>query len=131
MSKNEVETLLQAQYNNELSKEAIEVALKEIDVNGDRAITYDEFLTWACEKGYERLSSDKAQVKARLHVAHLFDDIDVNTNGWISTEDVPKLVANLQVHGLYTKTLETFQCSLDKDGDGKIQFKEIIMNLEK
>ena len=68
MSKNEVETLLQAQYNNELSKEAIEVALKEIDVNGDRAITYDEFLTWACEKGYERLSSDKAQVKARLHV---------------------------------------------------------------
>jgi Ca2+-binding EF-hand superfamily protein len=37
---------LQAQYNNDLSEDSLAVAIKEMDVDGDSKITYDEFLTW-------------------------------------------------------------------------------------
>lgn len=129
MTRNEVEVLLHAQFGSKLPADAVSIALKEMDVNGDDQVTMDEFLAWAIDMGYQRLSDNADALNARMLAAKLFDQYDTDRCGNIDSKEIQSLYKDLVDNKLYSGTSAEFLAALDDNKDGKIQFVELMNHL--
>ena len=56
-----------------LTEAALDIALRQLDHDGDKKITYEEFLHWKRSSAFEHLALDDATLQQRLFVAETFD----------------------------------------------------------
>ena len=89
----------------------------------------DEFLAWAIDMGYQRLSANAEAINARMHAAKLFDKYDTDRCGNIESKEIQSLYKDLVDNKLYSGTSDEFLAALDDNKDGKIQFVELMNHL--
>ena len=56
-----------------LTGENLDIALRQLDYNGDNRITYEEFLAWKKTSDFHSLALDDAKLQHRLYIADTFD----------------------------------------------------------
>jgi hypothetical protein len=56
-----------------LTDTALDIALRQLDHDGDKKITYEEFLRWKGSSAFENLALDDSTLQQRLYIAETFD----------------------------------------------------------
>ena len=104
------------------SKEEIEQILKEIDINNDRQIYFNQFLKIMAK----RLKNDKDDEEKYLK--SLFNELDRNKNGLISLHEIKYIVSHSKENeDINDKEIELMMKEADNDGDGLISFEEFML----
>jgi calcium-dependent protein kinase len=107
------EGLKEKGYN--MAKEKVEELVNSIDVNGDRALDYSEFI--AATLQLHKATREDNMVK-------LFQYFDKDESGYISKRE---LVQVLQEMGMQSSlNVEELIASVDQDDDGHINFEEFV-----
>ena len=103
------------------SKEEIEQILKEIEINNDGEIYFNQFLKIMAK----RLKKDKDDEDKYLK--SLFDELDRNKNGLISLHEIKYIVSHSKENeDINDKEIEFMMKEADTDGDGLISFEEFM-----
>lgn len=100
-----------------------------IDKNNDGCIQYDEFVDWICQ------SDKKAPAEAAFHrfavddssaqIADAFRKFDTNGDGIIERSELAAVLMNIS--DVWDEaSVDALATSLDKDGDGHIQYDEFV-----
>ena len=92
-------------------------ALKEMDVDGDGQISYEEFLTAVV---------DRQLVQHQQKVWWAFCEYDLDGDGKITREE---LQAALALHGESPERLNAYIAEFDLDGDGALDYHEFMKML--
>jgi WASH complex subunit CCDC53 len=114
-----------------LDGEALGLAIKMIDANGNGSIDYDEFLTWYKQSRFSTLSLDDASLQRRHDAAKLFQKYDDDKSGVIDRGEFMGLHKELVMKGLTRHGADKALEDMDFNRDGKIQFNELVMWLER
>ena len=67
-----------------LSGEALEIAMRTVDENGDGMISYEEFVEWKKKSSFDKLSLEDEALELRKSILTLFAKHDVDNNGIIN-----------------------------------------------
>jgi Ca2+-binding EF-hand superfamily protein len=120
------------QFGVWLSGDALEVAMRTIDSNGDGHITYNEFLNWYRNTpGFNSLALDDVTLKRRQALASVFTNYDLDKNGILDRNEFASLHAELVRLGVTKKSLENAIEDIDTNSDGVIQFNELANWLDR
>jgi Ca2+-binding EF-hand superfamily protein len=120
------------QFGVWLSGDALEVAMRTIDSNGDGHITYNEFLNWYRNTpGFNSLALDDVTLKRRQALASVFTNYDLDKNGILDRNEFASLHAELVRLGVTRKSLENAIEDIDTNSDGVIQFNELANWLDR
>lgn len=109
---------------------ALELAHRELDLNGDRRISYDEFVTWKRNSTFESLSLDDAKLEQRKRIAETFDRFDEDGDGVIDREEFRLLYMELDDIGLVDCDQETLMQRIDRNNNRQIEFNELVFYME-
>ena len=102
------------------SKEEIEIILKEMDLNSDGQIYFNQFLR-IMAKRLKNLKQDEDR-----YLKSLFTSLDRNNNKLISIHEIRYIVTH-SGENISEKDIETIMKEADTDGDGYISFEEFMM----
>ena len=102
------------------SKEEIEIILKEMDLNSDGQIYFNQFLR-IMAKRLKNLKQDEDR-----YLKSLFNSLDRNNNKLISIHEIRYIVTH-SGENISEKDIETIMKEADTDGDGYISFEEFMM----
>lgn len=114
-----------------LSGEALDLAIKMIDHDGNNTIEYSEFLKWYQQSSFSSLSLDDDTLERRHQAATLFAKYDDDKSGVIDRSEFVGLHAELKLSGLTQHSVEKALEDMDMDMDGSIQFNEFVLWLER
>ena len=104
------------------SKEEIEQILKEIDINNDGKIYFNQFLKIMAKRLKNILYDEDKYLKS------VFDLLDRNKNGLISIDEIRRIVSHSSdSENISEKEIELIMKEADTDGDGLISFEELKM----
>ena len=104
------------------SKEEIEQILKEIDINNNGQIYFNQFLKIMAKRLKNLKNNEDKYLKS------LFDELDRNKNGLISIKEIRNIVSHSKDNENITdKEIEFIMKEADTDGDGLISFEEVMM----
>ena len=104
------------------SKEEIEQILKEIDINNDGKIYFNQFLKIMAKRLKNILYDEDKYLKS------VFDLLDRNKNGLISIDEIRRIVSHSNdSENISEKEIELIMKEADTDGDGLISFEELKM----
>ena len=107
------------QYPN---KEEIEQILKEVDLNNDGKIYFNQFLKIMAKRLKNILYDEDKYLK------NVFDLLDRNKNGLISIDEIRRIVSHSSDNeNISEKEIELIMKEADTDGDGLISFEELKM----
>jgi Ca2+-binding EF-hand superfamily protein len=109
-----------------LSGDALSIAVKMIDHDGNGTIEYDEFLAWYKQSSFSSLSLDDETLNRRSSAAKLFRKYDDDNSGTIDVEEFKGLYSELKMLKLTNHSCEKAMEDMDSDGDGKIEFNEFV-----
>ena len=113
-----------------LSNTALDVAMRELDRDGDKKITYTEYCEWKRTSSWENLSLDDAKLQQRVYAAQTFDKYDKDKSGALDKSEFRPFYEELVSLGLLSGTLDQAMKKFDSDGSGKIEFSELVMWLD-
>mmetsp|Transcript_3877 Transcript_3877/g.5942 ORF Transcript_3877/g.5942 Transcript_3877/m.5942 type:complete len:176 (-) Transcript_3877:52-579(-) len=117
-----------------LSDEEIAAAVHKLDSDGNGTIDYEEFKTWWKGNGrFEKLVLDDAVQTSIKNCVAYFRYFDKDNSGDISADEFRDLHKDLvkNGYGAHLSDEESDLTTLDKDGDGQIDFNEYISWLVK
>ena len=104
------------------SKEEIEQILKEVDLNNDGKIYFNQFLKIMAKRLKNILYDEDKYLKS------IFDLLDRNKNGLISIDEIRRIVSHSNDNeNISEKEIELIMKEADTDGDGLISFEELKM----
>ena len=104
------------------SKEEIEQILKEVDLNNDGKIYFNQFLKIMAKRLKNILYDEDKYLKS------VFDLLDRNKNGLISIDEIRRIVSHSNDNeNISEKEIELIMKEADTDGDGLISFEELKM----
>ncbi len=109
-----------------LSEKALALAMKDMDLNGDNKITYDEFLAWKKRSCFSNFDMSDQVIAQRLNVAQTFDKYDTNKDGSLSKNELIGFHSELKNLGLVDCDLNGFILHLDSNCSGEIEFHELV-----
>ena len=121
----EVRKLGEALFGEELTDEQLEIAMAEMDPEGDGAVSFEEFMTWQSNEGDFRKQAVAAEAAAkRRKLREMFDKADVDGGGAIDTDEVYGLVRELFGDELSDLEMRRAMKEMDPDGSGEVDFAE-------
>lgn len=129
ISLNEFQAMLR-DHGIDLRGTALELAHRELDVNGDRRISYDEFVAWKRNSAFESLSFSDEKLQQRKRIADTFDSFDTDGDGLIDTDEFKMLFVELDELGLVNCDVDTLMQKMDRNNNGKIEFNELVFYME-
>lgn len=109
-----------------LAGDALALAVKVIDHDGNGTIEYKEFLDWYKQSSFSSLSLDDDTLHRRSSAAKLFQKYDADRSGSIEVREFPGLYSELKALQLTNHSCEKAMEDMDADGDGKIEFDEFV-----
>lgn len=109
-----------------LSGNALSLAVKMIDHDGNGTIEYEEFLNWYKQSSFSSLSLDDQTLERRSSAAKLFRKYDDDNSGIIEVAEFKGLYTELKMLNLTKHSCEKAMEDMDSDGDGKIEFNEFV-----
>lgn len=109
---------------------ALELAHRELDTNGDRSISYEEFVAWKRNSAFESLSFDDAKLEQRKRLAETFDRFDEDGDGIIDREEFRLLYMELDDIGLVDCDQETLLQRIDRNNNRQVEFNEFLYFME-
>ena len=114
-----------------LSEDALALAVMELDRDGNCKISYEEYKTWKQNSAFSDLDIDDDTVANRLRIADTFEKYDTDKNGSLSLDELKLFHAELVECELVTGDAETLLRQIDVDGDGAVQFSELVRYMER
>ncbi|KAM5556196.1 calmodulin-1-like [Rosa sericea] len=99
------------------TEEELEVMIKEVDVDGNGRIDFQEFVNLMARKMQDTLTED--QLKEAFRV------FDKNQNGFISADELRHVMTSLG-ETLTDEQVNQMVREADMDGDGQINYKEFV-----
>ncbi|KAI8611884.1 hypothetical protein BC830DRAFT_1171514 [Chytriomyces sp. MP71] len=111
-----------------LSPAELQMDLKMLDIDGNNAITYDEYITWwKREDRFKMLQIDaKKMSKLQIYVEE-FKKYDTDTSGSIDIREFKNVYMDLVKRKIIVKkSLVAAMQDLDTNHDGKISFNEYV-----
>lgn len=114
-----------------LSEDALALAVMELDRDGDCKISYEEYKMWKQNSAFSDLDIDDETVANRLRIADTFEKYDTDKNGSLSLDELKLFHAELVECGLVIGDAESLLRTIDVDGDGAVQFNELVRYLER
>jgi len=110
-----------------LSEQELKMALLRLDSNGDKHISYDEFLNWwSTEDRFTKLQLNQQQAEKLEKSAAYFRYFDKDGSGVLDRKEFSGLHADLVKNKLINKSLDQTLEELDTNRDGQISFNEYI-----
>lgn len=114
-----------------LTGDALSLAIKVIDRDGNGTIEYDEFLAWYKKSNFSSLSLDDTTLQRRNAAAQVFRKYDKDNSGSIDLNEFRGLYDELKASNLTSHAVETALEDMDSDGNGKIEFNEFVEWLDR
>ncbi len=108
----------------------LEMAHRELDFNGDKRISYDEFVAWKRNSAFESLSFDDDKLQQRLHIASTFDKFDRDRDGMIDKDEFRGLYDELNDLGIISCDMNSLYERIDKNNNGLVEFNELVFFME-
>eukprot|EP01089_Gocevia_fonbrunei_P003663 TRINITY_DN13625_c0_g1_i1.p1 TRINITY_DN13625_c0_g1~~TRINITY_DN13625_c0_g1_i1.p1 ORF type:complete len:177 (+),score=34.92 TRINITY_DN13625_c0_g1_i1:72-602(+) len=109
------------------SQETIDGALKEVDVNGDNSVTWDEFSKWYV-KVYNSIHTQGSKEEAMFESQSIFLSYDKDHSGSLETAEFRTYLKDLFENLSYPKPTEdqinTIIQTIDKNKNGTIELSE-------
>ena len=102
------------------TKEEIDKIIKEIDVNNEGQIYFNQFLKIMAKRLKNRKEDENKYLKS------LFSSLDRNNNGLISLHEIRYIVTHSN-ENISEKDIEIIMKEADTDGDGLISFEEFMI----
>jgi calcium-dependent protein kinase len=99
------------------TKEELQNMLKEMDVDGNGELDYEEFIA-------ATLCQSKINNEDNLERAFAYFDKD--NSGFITRDELKKVIAEFGMHGLNDMDEHEFMEALDANNDGKIDYDEFL-----
>ncbi|KAH3764833.1 calcium-dependent protein kinase 21 [Pelomyxa schiedti] len=97
--------------------------LRQIDVNGDGHVLYNEFLAW-WRRADKFRDLDAAEMARRKQASQYFSFFDKDKSGQLDRTEFKALYADLVKRHLTTLTEQQALAKLDSNHNGKISFNE-------
>lgn len=110
---------------------ALQLAHRELDVNGDRRISYEEFVSWKRSSAFESLSLDDEKLEQRKRLAETFDRFDEDGDGIIDREEFRLLYMELDDLGLVNCDQDTLLQQIDRNNNRQVEFNELVFFMER
>lgn len=114
-----------------LAGDSLNVAMRTIDRNGNGSITYDEFVNWFKSSSFQSLKLDDVTLQRRNAAAKVFTKYDSDRSGAIDRMEFEGLFKEIRLLNLTQLTLDKCLEDMDMDGDGRIQFNEFVVWLDR
>eukprot|EP01036_Dinobryon_divergens_P030468 gene30468-39714_t len=112
--------------------DALELAMLSVDCDSSGQVTYDEFLNWKKISSFESLNiSDETIIDRRKAFLELFRKYDSDKSGAISKAEFSSLYKELAEVEIVSHDLESTFGDIDVNGDGRIEYNELVLWLEK
>ena len=105
------------------TKEELDKMIKEIDVNNEGQIYFNQFLKIMAKRLKNRKEDENKYLKS------LFSTLDRNNNGLISIHEIRYIVTH-STGNISENDIETIMKEADTDGDGLISFEEFMMIMQ-
>ena len=102
------------------TKEELDKIIKEIDVNNEGQIYFNQFLKIMAKRLKNRKKDENKYLKS------LFSSLDRNNNGLISLHEIRYIVTHSN-ENISDKDIEIIMKEADTDGDGLISFEEFMI----
>ena len=102
------------------TKEELDKIIKEIDVNNEGQIYFNQFLKIMAKRLKNRKKDENKYLKS------LFSSLDRNNNGLISLHEIRYIVTH-STDNISEKDIEIIMKEADTDGDGLISFEEFMI----
>ena len=113
LNKQEIKESYKAVYGN-IDDDVIDNMIASVDSDGNGVIDYNEFLN--CTMNRDKILSSK-------NLEYAFNAFDIDKNGSISIEEIMSIFKKTS-NNVDKKIFEKMMKEVDKNGDGKIEFKE-------
>jgi len=99
-------------------------AVKKLDKNNDKMISFDEFSSWwQSDQRFQKLQGKGDKVE---NWCKCFKQFDKNQSGVLEGEEIKQLHAELSKKGITDKSLEAFTAEIDTNKNGNITFNEYV-----
>ena len=106
-----------------LSEEDINIYTLILDKDGDKMVTFDEFLSWFRSGEHFRLIGNRSRYSLICKAVDLFKKFDADQSETIDREEFIQLMKSL---GHKTFNVDEALSALDENGDGVISFWEFL-----
>eukprot|EP00761_Pharyngomonas_kirbyi_P002792 gb/GECH01002796.1/.p1 GENE.gb/GECH01002796.1/~~gb/GECH01002796.1/.p1 ORF type:complete len:171 (+),score=45.96 gb/GECH01002796.1/:1-513(+) len=107
-----------------LDDEALEYAFRLVDTNGNREVSFDEFLDfWRHNDKFKRLEA--SQLEEMSEAAKLFRRYDLDSDRVISFDEFKVLCQDLG-YNLNADQISHYFSHMDKDNNNSISFSEFV-----
>lgn len=114
-----------------LDGNALQIAMRIMDRNGNGSISYDEFLNWYKSSSFQSLQLDDVTLQRRNAAAKVFAKYDDDKSGNIDRREFEGLFKEIKMLNLTTHSVDKAMEDMDSDGDGMIQFNEFVAWLDR
>lgn len=108
----ELQESMVAAGKHALDEESIDRLLRDIDVNGNGGLDFEEFVA-------ANLKDQVLDQESKLH--DTFEDIDVDHTGYLTVASIQKVLKTDE------KTVKDIIAELDVDSDGKVSYMEFLL----
>ncbi|XP_072971799.1 calmodulin-1-like [Typha angustifolia] len=116
ISLEELNTVLQSLGQNPTNEELHDM-IKEVDVDGNGTIDFEEFLNLMAKKMKETDADEELK--------EAFDVFDKDKNGFISPSELRSVLINLG-EIMTDEEVEEMIMEVDMDGDGQVNYEEFV-----
>jgi Ca2+-binding EF-hand superfamily protein len=114
-----------------LEGNALQMALRAMDHDGNGSISYDEFLKWYKSSSFNDLKLDDVTLQRRNAASKVFTKFDTDGSGSLERNEFAGLFKEIRLLNLTSLSLEDCLEDMDMDGDGTIQFNEFVVWLDR
>ncbi|KAI9202552.1 uncharacterized protein BJ171DRAFT_513400 [Polychytrium aggregatum] len=110
-----------------LSDKELEIDIKLLDVNGDREITYDEFIKWwMSDHRFKMLQLTPEDYVQLQKACQDFQKFDKDDSGCIDIREFRGLYNDLVKKNMAPSSLTATLQQIDTNKDGKVSFNEYV-----
>ena len=100
------------------SEQDVDDFLKLMDIDGDGAITFNEYLEMMARLAYGKTITE-------LEIKQMFRAYDTDGNGFLSPEEMKRLISFFVVP-VSDEEVRKIVATLDVNGDGQIDYSEVL-----